>query len=268
MKPLRVLCFSDPHGGHQAGLTPPDYWYPIISKPRNSLQRRRNKFAELQRQVWKWYIKTIEELQPIYALFDLGDNVDGRGEKSGCTELITTDQHLQCDIAVRAIEKIKAKRKYFVYGTPYHVSEGYQDWEDLVADGVNADKIGSREFIEVNGTIFDLKHHIGRSSSPYGQGTLNAKEKMWNYIWNHLDLQPFAHVTLRGHIHSYWVDGPHEWKVMTLNALEWSSKFGTRIAQGRVSVGLTHFDVYGPNDYDYKDHQCLLGIMKAKLIKA
>jgi len=259
----RILCLGDLHSGNQAGLTPPSYWYPMVEEPRNSLQRRRNKFAEIQRQVWGWYKEQIEALQPIDVLLDLGDNTDGRGEKSGSTELITPDQNLQCDMAVRALEIVKVKAKVMVYGSPYHSATDYSDWEDIVADGAHFDKIGSREFVDVNGVIFDLRHKVSKSSVPHGLGTLLAKQRLWNLVWSDVDLQPNANIILRGHIHEYAYDGRHNWVVISIPALEWSTKYGSRVVDGIVNIGMVYIDVEENGEFSFKHLGCTLGILKA-----
>ena len=110
----RVLVFSDPHCGHETGLTHPSYQYSFIREPIDSLERRHNKFRDIQEQVWNWYEQTVESVKPIDILFNLGDNIDGRGEASGSTELIVADQNKQCNMAVRAIEIIEADKIFFV----------------------------------------------------------------------------------------------------------------------------------------------------------
>lgn len=264
----RVLVIADPHCGHQAGLTHPDFQYKMISNPHSDLERRHNKFAELQSQVWQWYGKTIKQLKPIDILFNLGDNIDGRGEKWGSTELIEVDQNQQCAMAVRAIEVIKAKKIFMVYGTPYHSSPGYNDWEDGIAESVHADRIGSREFVDVNGVVFDLRHRTSKSSIPHGQGTLLAKQKLWNTIWSETDMEPNADVVLRGHIHDYSFIGRQNWLAMSVPGLEWWTKYGSRICDGIVNIGIVVFDVRNKSDFTWKHIGCNLGILKANLIKA
>jgi len=263
----RILVISDLHCGHETGLTHPDFQYAYRNSLSSDLAKRKRKFAEIQRQVWDWYTSTIESLKPIDILFDMGDNIEGPAEKSSGTELITSDLNEQCTMAEMAIDSVKADKIFMVYGTYYHVSR-YQDCEDTIADMVGADKIGSREFIDVNGVVFDLKHQIGRSSIPHGQGTLLAKEKLWNTLWAHDDLQPYAHIVLRGHIHFYSYVGRDDWLAMSLPALQWSSKYGARVAQGKVGLGMVKFDVEDSGDYSFEHLQCNLGVMKAKLIKA
>ena len=153
-----------------------------------------------------------------------------------------------------------------VYGTPFHATAGYNDWEDEIADSVGATKIGAREFIEVEGVVFDLKHKVGKSSIPHGQGTLLAKQKLWNTVWAEIDMQPNAQVVLRGHIHDYCGIFRQNWLAMSCPALEWSTKYGTRMTDGIVNVGLILFKVEN-GKYEWEHYGCDLGILKTKVIK-
>ena len=75
MPTKRVVVISEEHCGHLAGLTPPQWQ--VAYKPKSDTKR--NKWAKLQRDLWGFYEKTIEELQPIDILINNGDAIDGRG---------------------------------------------------------------------------------------------------------------------------------------------------------------------------------------------
>jgi predicted phosphodiesterase len=266
-KRKRLVVISDPHSGHQAGLTHPDYQYRRIREPADDAERRRNKFATLQKQIWEWFFSTIQQLQPVHVLFHLGDAIDGRGERSGGTEIIEADQNIQCTMATRAIRVIGAQKIFMVYGTPYHTCSGYNDWEDIVADNLRTEKIGSREFVDINGTVFDLRHKMSKSSIPHGQGTLLAKQKLWNDMWALVGRQPDADVLLRGHIHDFWAMQNTRWLAMALPGLEWSTKYGARIVDGMVNIGFVHFDVEPDGSFEWHHHDCQLGVLKTRPIK-
>jgi hypothetical protein len=86
----RVLIMSDLHCGHRVGLTPPDWQYrPGV----------RSKWRKIQQACWNWYANEIEEAGPFDVVIVNGDAIDGRGERSGGTELLTTDRHEQVEIA-------------------------------------------------------------------------------------------------------------------------------------------------------------------------
>ena len=116
----RIILLGDTHCGHAAGLTPPDYQWPVHSE-----DEHRAKLANAQREFWGWYTKQVkavcDERKP-YAVFFNGDAIDGRGEKSGGTELVTTDRNAQINMATQAIRQWKCDRHVFTYGclTPGH----------------------------------------------------------------------------------------------------------------------------------------------------
>lgn len=263
----RVLVISDLHCGHQTGITPPDYQYRMISNPHTNSDHQHNRFAEIQNQVWTWYVESLEQLQPIDILLDVGDNIDGRGEKSGSTELIEVNQNRQCSMAVMALKLAKAKNIFMVYGTPYHSAPGYNDWEDGIAESMKAERIESKLFVDINGVVFDLRHRASKSSIPHGQGTLLAKQKLWNTIWAELEMQPNADIVLRGHIHDYSFIGRQNWMAISAPGLEWSTKYGNRICDGIINVGLLYFDIESKDDFIWKHIGCNLGVLKDELIK-
>jgi len=230
----RVVAISDLHCGHRIGLTPPDF------APRNT-----SKWHTAQRALWKEYCRMVKEHSPVDVLFVLGDVIDGRGEKSGSTELITTDRTTQCDMAAACIKMWKAKKIVMVFGTAYHTGQK-EDWELQVAEAVNAVKIGGQEWARVENVTFDLKHFVSGSGIPHGKGTPLAKEWLWNLVWNIRGEQPKADIFLRGHQHSYDGTFNDSYLAMTLPALQGlGSKFGTRIPPKRVDFGIVYFNVKG-----------------------
>lgn len=263
----RIIVTSDFHCGHQTGLTPPGYRWEEVKNPTTDFMRRRNKYLETQRGVWKWFSNNVKKYGPFDYHFNLGDNTDGRGEKSGGTELITSDLNVQVEMAIRANEEIKAKKRIMVYGTPYHTCAGYSDLEDTVANGLNnVTKIGSREWVKVEGVTFDLKHAVGKSGVPNGQGSPLAKEWMWNVIWNaRNEMQPKADIFLRGHIHDYNIIGSSDFTAMSIPAFEWGTKFGNRICTGVVSIGFVVFEIDKEN-YTWEHVNCELNVLKTKAI--
>ncbi len=79
MPDKRLVIISDLHCGHRAGLTPPDWQ----SDFRKNSKTQRNKFAELQRELWQFYADTINDLRPVDVLVVNGDAIDGKGSLSG-----------------------------------------------------------------------------------------------------------------------------------------------------------------------------------------
>ena len=242
----RIIAITDLHCGHVAGLTPPQWQ---MSQYEESTTKR-NKWAKLQMELWKEFTNLVEKWKPFDVGFSLGDSIDGKGGKSGATELITADRNEQVDMAAEVHNYIRRSAKpefewIGVYGTGYHVSaEGGEDWETIVSERADFKKIGSHEWVEVNGIIFDLKHHIGSSTIPHGRHTAAAKEKLWNTLWAEKDYQPKSNVILRGHVHYANYCGGPGWIAATLPALQgMGTKFGSRRCSGVVDWGITIFDV-------------------------
>ena len=192
----RVVVISDLHCGHVVGLTPPQWQQKLTNND------RWDKFAHLQRELWDYFDNTQKLLQPIDVLIINGDLIDGTNPKNGGTELITSDRQYQAEMAAASIQAINAKHKIITYGTPYHAGET-EDIENQVAQLIDADKIGAHEWIDVNGVVFDCKHHIGSSSSPFGRHSAVAKDRMWNLLWTEHEEQPKADIIIRSHVHYF-----------------------------------------------------------------
>jgi len=154
-------------------------------------------------------------------------------------------------MAAELINMWKAKHIVMVFGTAYHVSETGEDWETIVAEKVNADKIGGQEWVQVDDIVFDLKHFTTSSSTPYTFGAGLAKTWMWNLVHGTRDEQPQADIFLRGHVHCFNYVGNDSFLAMSLPALQGlGSKFGSRIPERRVDFGCVYFDVEG-NKYTW-----------------
>lgn len=242
----RNVVIADAHCGHRVGLTPPQYQSAIQG----------HKYHRIQVETWGLYTGIIDSLKPIDNLFVNADMVDGKGDRSGGSELITPDMRIQVDMAREVILYAEADAIVMTRGTPYHVSPGGEDWEDVLAREVEAKKIGDHEWIDVNGVVFDMKHKVGSSSIPHGRGTPIAKEKLWNMIWADHEDQPKSDIIIRSHVHYHYLVGePPRWIGMTTPALQaMGSKFGARQCSGHVDWGLVHFDIKDNGEWEWKSH--------------
>jgi len=244
---MKVLPLTDPHCGHMVGLTPPKF-------------QKHDDLKAYHRKTWNWFEREVGELGDVDALFLLGDLIDGKGDRSGGTELTFPDTDVQCEVAIECIDKVVSwtgvprKNIYGVYGTPYHVNPGGSDLERRILNEVGG-KIGSHEWIDVNGTMFDIKHKVGGSTIPHGRATALLKEDLWNLIWSTKEeYNPRSQVILRGHIHYYMFAGDAECLSMSLPALQGpGSKFGKRQCSGTVNFGFVHFDVE-EGGYSWEPH--------------
>lgn len=263
------IIISDTHCGHQAGLTPPEYQYKRIPKAKDQAVKRRSHFALLQKEMWNWYEEEIKKIRPLDFLFSVGDLVDGPGKKSGGTEQISADENVQVEMAIRVLELCRAKRNNIVmtYGTPYHTGTEC-DYEDQVASALNA-KIGSHEWVDINGLIFDLKHKVGRSGIPHGKGTAISKEWLTGELWALMDMAPRSGVYVRAHVHyPFYVGDPSiPYLAMITPGMQWSTKFGSRQAVGTVAAGFIYFEISDKGEYTWQYKIAKLPSQKVQALK-
>jgi len=269
----RVLAISDTHCGAHFGLTPPD-WQTNPREHANEDRSKMAKWAKLQRELWDRYCALLKELAPIDVVLFLGDAIDGKGKKSGGTELITTDRTVQADMAVKVFDTVRLHgrpkheiKMVSVYGTGYHTGTE-EDWENVVADKAGVDKLGSHEWPEVEGVVFDIKHAIGTSTIPHGRGTAMLRDILWNDLWAMDEMQPRASVLLRGHAHYFSGLMTANKSGFILPALcGMGSKFGSRICSGTVHWGMMHFDCNNGNVLNWDKHIVTIESQKATTTK-
>ncbi|GEB79774.1 hypothetical protein DDE01_11890 [Desulfovibrio desulfuricans] len=246
----RLFAGSDVHAGHMAGLTPPDWHYP--------LDGARGDLGSMQRELWGWFAETVDSLRPFDGAAWVGDLIDGDGHRSAGTELITTDRNEQCDMARGVVRFVGAPANRFVYGTSYHTGHA-EDFERIIADEFDA-KITDQAWIRKHGVAIHLKHHVGGTSIPHGKGTALMKDMLWNLLWAEMEAQPKANIYLRGHTHRYiGIDdvGPKGSPRMgfCLPALQAAqTKFGGRRCSGIVHFGFMHFDIYPDGGVQWARH--------------
>jgi predicted MPP superfamily phosphohydrolase len=257
-KSKRVVAIADLHCGHVVGLTTPQW------QLRSLKSGKRNKYVKIESAQWDEYIRLKNLLCPIDLLIVVGDGIEGSGERSGGTELITTNREEQSEMAIDAINVWNAPKVRMVYGTAKHTGE-QEDWEDIIAKKVCA-TIGSHSWINVNGLVFDVKHHLSSTSVPYGKGTALLKDALWNELWAASGEQPKGDVILRAHEHVYCKVEDSLWCCVSMPALQgMGSKFGSRRCSRRVDWGLVVFDVRSKTDYDFDRHITKFACQKARV---
>ena len=266
MKSKRVVIISDLHCGHVAGLTPPGWQLQPIKTTKEEMGKHK-KWVKLERALWDKYVQLIRRIRPIDLLVVNGDCIDGRGEKSAGVELITTNRNEQCNMAVKCIRRWHAPKIIMTYGTDYHVGSG-EDYEDIIAETVGSDKIGAHEWVNVNGMILDLKHHINSSSVPHASGTAVMRDALWNSLWAEKQEQPKADMIVRSHVHQYFRFETAIWSGLITPALQgMGSRYGSRRMSKRVDWGLFWMDVRGKYDYDPHPEITRFHEQSAKAIK-
>ena len=243
MKSKRGLVISDLHCGHESGFTPPRYDY----KTEFTIER-----YKVRRLIWKWLHREVKKRGPYDFMIVNGDCIDGRGEKSGGTELLTTDRLTQTKMAIEAINSFNVPKIYMSYGTGYHTGT-LEDLEDIVAHEVGAQKIGGEDNLEVNGCIINYRHHISRSSIPHGRYTAIAREKLWNIMWAERGEYPNAPIIIRSHVHYYGGAFGAGWVAMTTPALQnYGGKYGSRIMSGTVDIGFVVLNIDSRSTFSWE----------------
>ena len=257
----RGIILSDLHCGHRTGLTPPAHQY--------KKGGFKEKYYKVQKACWNWYKDTLDRIGDVDIVMVNGDAVDGKGYRSGCSEQITTDMNEQCDIARFCIHQALSKKTKLVMtkGTPYHTGEG-EDFEENIAEDLNAVEIGAHVFPRIEGVTFDLKHKVGSSGIPHGRASAIKKAALWNKMWSEAGEQPDAKVLIRSHVHYHQAcyDPDFGWQMTTPALQGFGSKYGSLQCEGRVHFGLIEFAVDG-DEFSWKPHIAKLGVHKSKVVE-
>jgi len=257
----KILIEADYHSHHRAGLNAPDFWMPEHGT--------NGKFGKMQRELWSARCEILEKIGPVDVHAINGDAIDGRGERSGSTELLA-DPSWQNQIknAEQCAREVKFKgepRIIMSRGTPYHTGqEG--DYEDILAENLGA-TIKDHPFFEVEDVVFDMKHSVGSSTVPHGRGTSIAKERLWNVLWAERGEQPKADAVIRSHAHYFSYIGGAGWVAMITPALQAAAtKYGGKACSGTVDWGVVVFEVED-GEFDWTAHLVNLKSNKVKAIK-
>ncbi|MDD5358319.1 MAG: hypothetical protein PHX80_04180 [Candidatus Nanoarchaeia archaeon] len=253
----RILVIADNHAGHLFGLCLKQFKPPIES-PWFS------KVIEWQEKTAPWFKKEIDKVRPFDALIWNGDALDGKGERSGGTELLTSDRIDQIQIAKDIYEFINPPTAHMIYGTPYH-SGREEDWERVLARELGID-IGSHSWIECEGVTIDFKHKVSGSVIPHGRRTGPERARLWNRLWAERSLQPKADLIVRSHIHYYGYSGDADGAVITTPCLQGFTKYGAKECEGTTDFGFITIDCEGGN-FTWTAHLMDLKFSAAKAVK-
>ncbi len=292
MSMKKVICLSDLQCGHVVGLTPPEY-------------NIGGEWGNIQNELWEKYSGIAAKTGKADVLLLNGDLIEGKGEMSGGTELITSDRHIQLSMAERAIGLFVGPKTKIIasIGTGYHCGKSEDFERELIVNrlGGIAD---DAPFVDVNGVIFGMKHYSDRSSVPYSRGTPLGKEVMWNFLSAAIDEQPWCDIILRSHTHYYYFVGqeapnalstdeiigllkaadtktrdslirkvqerantPRQILAFATPSLQAAhTKFGKRIMSGTTNWGLLEFNVDG-GEYSWTAHLARLRANKSNVIR-
>ena len=247
MDSKRVLVLSDLHSGHAVGMTPPAF-NPRYDDP---LLRVDSEYRDL---LHTWATDEINRLGRIDITVHNGDAIDGKGKKSGATEIIESDRNKQVKIAADFLGSIDTKELRLTYGTGYHTGND-EDYEDNLAQVLGCPPPKAVLDLEVNGVILNFKHKVGGSQIPHGRLTAQLRDKLWNDIWAQRGEYPRSDVQFRSHNHYFAYGGNYESLVIATPALQgYGSKFGQRIMSGTVDFGFIHVDIDRQGRLSWEPH--------------
>ena len=233
----RGIIIADTHCGHLLGLTPQpwqlkgDGW--------------KKQVRDVQRQCWNWFDGEMSKLPNLDFILANGDLVDGKGEKSGGIEQLTTNTQEQAEMASYILKRLSCRKTKILMarGTPYHTGKD-DDTEDLVAHDVGA-AIGDQLWPEINGLVFDMKHKVGSSGIPHGRSSAIKRAALWNMIWAEANEQPKAKIFIRSHVHYADVNWSPDfgYGLVTPGLQGFGSRYGARQCEGRVHFGFYYIEV-------------------------
>lgn len=265
----KVLVVSDTHCGHLVGLTPPAWQ---IGSESNLTKRQ--KYGRIQEEAWEWFSDQVQKHGPYDVIIANGDMIDGSGVRSGGTELITVDREEQAEMAIAVLKRCIGKRFtvlpkiIMTYGTAYHTGDG-EDWENYIANKLDA-KIGAHEWVQVDGVIFDVKHHIGGSQVPHTRANAIGRDALWSQLWADRCMVPDSDILIRSHVHYHvgswdFTIKPH-WRMTTPALQAMGTKYGARRCSGLVDFGFLVFEVEGTH-FDFTPVTVDLKSCKARVTK-
>ena len=256
----RVVLMGDPHCGHYTGLTPPNW---MIAKARSPKARA------VEEETWKRYRDLAKEFNPVDVVVCNGDLIEGKGVRSGGTELLEADMNKQAEMCVEVLDQWKTKKYFLTYGTPYHTTSGSgEDMEKLVAQKMDC-PISGHMFVEVDGVVFDCKHKVLASQIPWMRHAAVSRERSQNLFWNEMEeSQPKADIVVRSHVHYFGYCGGFNWMGVTLPGLQGPTKFGARQCSGTIHWGLVVVDVEKGRVVGWEPRVVALKEMKVEVLKA
>lgn len=263
----RAIIIADTHCGHFTGLTPPRYQ---VKPLENSV---RNKYIGAAAALWKWFADNIQKARrdgPFDLCIMNGDAIDGRGERSGSTELIVVDRNEQCQMAADVLKFIDAKEVRMTYGTGYHTGKE-EDFEAIVAEKAGVEHPHNELHLDINGCIIDAKHTMGNTKSVVSIYTALQGEFMRHKEWAFAGQQPFCDILIRSHIHRALIardPGTGCTLISTPSLQGLGDKFGARAYGGLpVSFGFLVLNIEGKKKYSVQEHIAPLKMQAAHVEK-
>ena len=249
----KILVLADQHCGSLQGLTPP------------SFQFKGCPFQPMQVEIWSWYVNSVKGKEWDICVLN-GDLIDGSGVKNGA-ESITTDMGQQADMFAETLSFIKAKEFIVVGGTPIHtITRDGVDVEEMISRRIGA-KFYDHLFLDVNGVVFDFKHHASQSNVPLRTTAGLRNDLLWNLIHADVGNQPRADIMCRSHVHHYKYLGDSDRLAMTLPCLQAAgSRYGRRFSS-LLTMGYVNFEISSEGGYKWQLNSIRPEVAKTHLLK-
>ena len=252
-KHKRIIFIGDTHCGSLTGLTLPHWRY------------GGNDHHLLQVEMAEWLGRKLKGEKYDHCVL-MGDLVDGSGVKNGA-ESITTDMGIQLEMAAAVVGLIDAREFHLIAGTPIHT---------ITRDGVDIEAILARKigatfqdhlFLDINGIVFDCKHHIGQSNVPKRSTNAMRNEILWNMIHTDSGGQPRSSVFIRSHVHHYKFYGDSDHLAITMPCLQGGgSRYGRRFPT-RLDIGFVEFEIDDKGGYSWRPKITRLESAKSRLVR-
>ena len=137
-----------------------------------------------------------------------------------------------------------------------------EDCELMVCDKYPVDEIRGQLCLEANGVVFNFRHHIGGTTVPYSVHTAPTKQRIFNILAADQDQQVRADIIVRSHVHKYQFEETRSGASLVTPGLQAWSKYGDRVVDGEIDVGICWFDVYENGEWEL--YKALLDIEYVK----
>lgn len=241
MQPVKIFIGGDIHCGDKAGLTPPNRIAP------------KSPYSSLQRQLWDWFETNVKAQGHFDMAIFTGDMTEGSNNKN-TIELYETDTDAQAEIAAECMSIIDCPHDsiYTVYGTPFHTAGTYSH-ENHFTDTMGISRPKTVQRIDVGGLVrINVKHTVGRSSIPYGQGAPTYKEMVNEIINAEMQDDKSADIIIRGHAHYSVQMIVRDRHAIVAPCLKYpGSVFGRKLPEAQYDMGFGILEVFGYKNWKY-----------------
>jgi len=240
---MKIGIISDTHCGSTTGLT---------LNPRNNIQES----------LLKVYQSDCDWLGKCDILIHLGDIIDGEDLKS--RDLTEDSLPHQVEDGVGIMLNIKAKEYMLIAGTPYHVSQAAQMWDEMVINLLTAAKkkasYHTKLKLEVAGWFYlQARHKVGSSGIPHGRFTSPARSKTWDAVNAAIksnatgETVRLANLLVFGHVHYWTYAEDAQGAACTMPCYQaLGSKYGNLMCDGHVDLGCLKVEIGEKGEWSWE----------------